>query len=57
MSHISLSKENAQALYIASTEVTEHKIGGTTYIVSGKCKENGEELLDKIWRLIENDEE
>ena len=40
-----------------STETTVSKIAGTTYIVSSKYKENTKEgLLDKLWRLIEKDE-
>ena len=35
--------------------IIERKIGGTTYVVFGKYKENGEGLLDKVWRLIEKD--
>ena len=35
--------------------IAQRKIGGTTYIVSTSFKEKGEGLLDKIWRLIEND--
>jgi len=36
--------------------VLERKIGGTTYIITGKYKEDAREgLLDKLWRLIEND--
>ena len=38
-----------------SPETIMRKIGGTTYIMTGKYKENGEELLDKLWRLIEYD--
>ena len=35
----------------------EMKIDSTTYIITGKYKENSnEKLLDKLWRLIENDE-
>lgn len=35
---------------------TIREIGGTTYIVTGKYKADAKEgLLDKIWRLIEND--
>jgi hypothetical protein len=36
-------------------ETTESKVGGTTYIVTSNYKENGEGLLDKLWRLIQND--
>jgi len=33
------------------------KIGGTTYIVRAHYKQNAREgLLDKIWRLIQNDD-
>jgi hypothetical protein len=35
--------------------IAQRKIGGTTYIVYGKWKKEGETLKDKIWRLIEND--
>ena len=38
--------------------ITERKIGGTTYIVTSEYNENATEgLLDKIWRLIQNDNE
>ncbi|MCL2225432.1 MAG: transposon-encoded TnpW family protein [Defluviitaleaceae bacterium] len=34
------------------------KVGGTTYIITGKYKENAREgLLDKLWRLMQNDAE
>ena len=37
-------------------EITVRKIGGTTYIVTSEYNENAKEgLLDKIWRLIQND--
>ena len=37
---------------------TEFKVGGTTYIITSTHSKNAREgLLDKIWRLIENDSE
>jgi len=39
------------------TEPMVRKIGGTTYIVRAHYKQNAREgLLDKIWRLIQNDD-
>ena len=44
-------------------QTTESKVGGTTYIVTSHYKTDtgaplaGEGLLDKLWRLIENDTE
>lgn len=53
------SEGNVQTSFSVWNEATktlERKIGGTTYIMTGKFKESGENLLDKLWRLIENDE-
>ena len=36
-------------------ETIERKIGGTTYIVNGIYQENGDDLIDKLWRLIKNE--
>ena len=48
--------ENIQTAPPIIPPTVEYKIGSTTYIVSGKYKENAREgLLDKLWRLIEND--
>jgi len=45
-----LSEENQAHL------IFQRKIGGTTYIVTSEFNENAREgLLDKLWRLIEND--
>jgi len=38
-------------------ETMELKIGSTTYIITGKYPKDGKpKLVDKLWRLIENDE-
>jgi hypothetical protein len=38
-------------------EPMERKIGGTTYIVRTHLKKNAREgLLDKVWRLIQNND-
>ena len=51
-------KQQINNTQTATPETMELKIGGTTYIVSGKYKENGKEgLIDKLWRLIEHDED
>ena len=48
--------ENVQTVSPVLSEDFELKIGGTTYIVTSKYKENSREgLLDKIWRLMEYD--
>ena len=51
---------NSQTKQIAAfhnPEPTERKIGGTTYIVRVHLKKNAREgLLDKVWRLIQNND-
>jgi len=49
------TKEKTETAYCEMAEPMELKIGGTTYILTGKYKEKGEGLLHKLWRLIEND--
>jgi len=49
------TEEKTQTPHHEISEPMELKIGGTTYILTGKYKEKGEGLLHKIWRLIEND--
>ena len=54
---IFMTNQNKQKAAFHSPEPTEYKIGGTTYIVRTHLKKNASEgLLDKIWRLIQNDE-
>jgi len=58
MSNNAPTKEKTATIFCPKTEITERKIGGTTYIVTSKYKEDGKEgLLDKIWRLIQYDAE
>ena len=50
------SQNNHQAAF-HSPEPMERKIGGTTYIVRVHLKKGAREgLLDKVWRLIQNNE-
>jgi len=57
MDRQSLKKQTQTTSYVPP-ESTEFKVGGTTYIITSRHSENAREgLLDKIWRLIENDSE
>ena len=50
-------QHNKQRAAFHAPEPKERTIGGTTYIVRAHLKKNGREgLLDKIWRLIQNNE-
>jgi len=54
---MSQKPNNKQKASHLPTEPMERKIGGTTYIVRVHYKQNAREgLLDKIWRLIQNDD-
>jgi len=57
MNNIKTQESNTESDFINAPEIVEYKVGSTTYIITGKYKKSGKEgLLDKLWRLIENDE-
>ena len=52
---IATSGKTGKTTFFPKEGITKSTVGGTTYIVTSTYKERGEGLLDKLWRLIQND--
>jgi hypothetical protein len=58
MNDTKIHENNTQSDFYDAPEILEKKIGGTTYIITGKYRKSAKETLpEKLWRLIENNAE